>query len=216
LHIDLNGIFTLEIHGEKIFIELPNLRNSGILSSSRKVYIRDALVIADPHSRLRCGVHFGHKSYYDEVDGFITEIPPSIDLLFLIKKNLQRPLKKRKGLRELVMSDLSLICNKLSLANFKKAVHKGKVKDGNLVGFIEGSWVDGVTIDGREMWNPDVARFAFLLVKDPLPSDFRFREDMLWLRLGNIANAQKWKLRLEASYRRERKVREKINKKRFN
>jgi hypothetical protein len=215
LHIDLNGIFTLEIHNEKFFIELPNLRNTGILSSSRKVYIKDALVIVDPQSRLRSAIHFGHKYMVDQVDGFITEIPKKLDLLFLIKKNLNRPLKKRKGLKELAMSDLSLVCSKLTLDNFKKVVNKKKIKNTSLLSYIEGSWVDGIAINDQVTWTNKIPRYAFLLMKDPIPSDFRFREDLLWMRYGNIVNAQKWKLRLEAGYRRERKIREKLNKKRF-
>ena len=41
----------------------------------------------------------------------------------------------------------------------------------------------------------------------PLPSDWRFREDLIWLHYGDMAKSEKWKLRLEAEQRRHRKLR---------
>lgn len=169
------------------------------------------MVIADPASGLRAVVHFGHKDAIDQIDGFITEIPEDMDIMARYRNNLKLPMKKRKGLKELALSDLLPLCSKVTLPNFKKLIEKQKVKNLSLLGEIGGSWTNELVVDGRIEWNKSVKRFAYLLVKDPLPSDFRFREDLLWLRYGHILHAQKWKLRLEAGYRKERKTREKLN-----
>lgn len=45
--------------------------------------------------------------------------------------------------------------------------------------------------------------------ENPLPSDLRFREDLIWLSYGNEKYAQEWKLRLEEQQRYEKKLRTK-------
>lgn len=192
------------------------MRNTGILSSSRKIYIKDTLVVADPASRLRGVVHFGHEENLDFVDGFITQIPEDLDVHALVRSNLKKPWKKRKDLKKLVLEDLSYYCEKVTLRKFTKTLSKGKLKHLSIISEIKGAWTDQLTIDGETGWSKEVKRYAFQLDKDPIPSDFRFREDLLWMIHGNIAHAQAWKLRLEAAYRRERKAREKLNEKRMH
>ena len=192
------------------------MRNTGILSSSRKIYIKDTLVVADPASRLRGVVHFGHEENLDFVDGFITQIPEDLDVHALVRSNLKKPWKKRKDLKKLVLEDLSYYCEKVTLRKFTKTLSKGKLKHLSIISEIKGAWTDQLTIDGETGWSKEVKRYAFQLDKDPIPSDFRCREDLLWMSHGNIAHAQAWKLRLEAAYRRERKAREKLNEKRMH
>ena len=43
-----------------------------------------------------------------------------------------------------------------------------------------------------------------------LPSDWRFRDDLLWLKYKQINIAHKWKLKMEEQQRHERKIRLKI------
>lgn len=45
-----------------------------------------------------------------------------------------------------------------------------------------------------------------------LPSDWRYREDLLWLKYGFMAIAAKWKLRLEVQQRKDRKHRQDVEK----
>jgi hypothetical protein len=44
-------------------------------------------------------------------------------------------------------------------------------------------------------------------IPNSLPSDVRYREDLIWLKNGNEAFAQTWKTRLEIQQRYERKLR---------
>ena len=50
--------------------------------------------------------------------------------------------------------------------------------------YIEGSWIRNLIIDGKEYWNVDGEEYRpwrQIPNKRVLPSDWRFREDLLWL-----------------------------------
>lgn len=48
------------------------------------------------------------------------------------------------------------------------------------------------------MWNINKDIPTFLLHSlNPLPSDWRFREDLIWLSYNDFPKCEKWKLRLE-------------------
>jgi hypothetical protein len=51
-------------------------------------------------------------------------------------------------------------------------------------------------------------------VPNALPSDPRFREDMIWLKRENENYAQIWKSRLEIQQRTDKKARTEVEKKR--
>ena len=73
---------------------------------------------------------------------------------------------------------------------------------------LTGSFVENLIIDGKEYWNIDKQRPSNCKpVKDPIPSDVRFREDMIWLKYGSLQNAGDWKIRLEEQQRWDRKFR---------
>jgi len=52
-----------------------------------------------------------------------------------------------------------------------------------------------------------------LPIKVVLPSDFRYREDLIWVLHGNNKSAEEWKSKLEHRQRTERGVREEVMKK---
>lgn len=208
--MNFNGIFTLELQGEKIYLELPNLINTGIIYSKQKVYVKDIMMVVDPSSGLRSVISFGRGDTLDQINGFITEIPEEMDVNNLIKTNFEQPIKKRKNLIDFCLNDLKPKMKKINLQNFRKLIKKNKVKNLSIVSEISGSWTDNIIMDKTSMWNNKFKGHSFHLIKDPIPSDFRFREDLLWLRHGNVVNAQKWKIRLEAVFRDERKRRNKL------
>ena len=47
-----------------------------------------------------------------------------------------------------------------------------------------------------------------------LPSDWRYREDLIWLKYGYMRIAQQWKIRLEVQQRADRSNRKAVAKKR--
>lgn len=74
---------------------------------------------------------------------------------------------------------------------------------------IYGSWLEYLNIGGEETWsiNRDLPT-QFFPVKDPLPSDARYREDLIWVKRNNKKYAQEWKLLLEVRQRAEKKLRQ--------
>jgi hypothetical protein len=80
---------------------------------------------------------------------------------------------------------------------------------------IYGNVLDHLYIDGEEYWNIDKnipSRIQF--PKVCLPSDARYREDLIWLFNEDEPIAQEWKLKLEVQQRTERKNRQTVAKKR--
>jgi len=82
---------------------------------------------------------------------------------------------------------------------------------------IEGSWLRELIIDGEEYWNinnPELRPQRHIPNTIALPSDWRFREDLIYLFRNNMKMADKWKVRLEVQQRLDRKHRKEADKKR--
>ena len=86
----------------------------------------------------------------------------------------------------------------------KSVTHRSELTDVERpVSQISGSWLRSLKIGGTVFWDIDqVVPYPLLYTKEPLPSDCRYREDIIWLRRGRMDYAQDWKLRLEAEQRR--------------
>ena len=74
---------------------------------------------------------------------------------------------------------------------------------------LKGSWLDKVEINSVNYWDvdklvPEAMRYA----SNPLPSDWRFREDLVWLRRCKYDLADPWKDALEIRQRRDQKLRD--------
>jgi len=48
----------------------------------------------------------------------------------------------------------------------------------------------------------------------PIPSDSRYREDLIWLTYGNLGLAEEWKLKIERVIDKEKAIRDEKGKKR--
>ncbi|KFG33281.1 phosphatidylinositol transfer protein, partial [Toxoplasma gondii p89] len=90
----------------------------------------------------------------------------------------------------------------------------GEIKDtatGASRSVVTGSWIDQVNFDGKRYWDacscPAPAPLEACTDSEALPTDSRFRQDILCLREGLIEEAQDWKLELDAVQRRDRAVR---------
>ena len=64
---------------------------------------------------------------------------------------------------------------------------------------VSGSWLKSLVIDGKKYWDidEDIPYRQRPLLDDVLPSDWRYREDLIWLKYNYMKIAAKWKLRLE-------------------
>jgi len=81
---------------------------------------------------------------------------------------------------------------------------------GAVLARVEGSWLSHLNIDGQRYWTlaterPDTWQPASAGV---LPSDARFRNDLVVLKDGDVKGSQQWKELLENVQRRDKKLRE--------
>lgn len=75
---------------------------------------------------------------------------------------------------------------------------------------IKGSWLRSLSIGGKKYWDIDgdlPFRQLPLVGETVLPSDWRYREDLLWLKYDYMKIAQKWKFRMEEQQRHDRRLR---------
>ena len=75
---------------------------------------------------------------------------------------------------------------------------------------ISGSWLSSLKFGDEEFWNIDSCKpCGIWYLPQVLPSDWRFREDLLWLRKDDMQKADLWKIELEVQQRYDRALREK-------
>lgn len=79
---------------------------------------------------------------------------------------------------------------------------------------IGGSWVKSCIISDKKYWDiKQKINLPHIPVTNPLPSDARYREDLVWLwKDVNINYAQNWKIALEDEQRKDAKLRTKYTK----
>ena len=89
-----------------------------------------------------------------------------------------------------------------------------KMKDCvKVISSFSGNWLESMVCNGEKLWDIDSQRpMKHFAIQNPIPSDCRFREDLIWLRYGEKKIAQKWKFELEKQQRLEKKIREKAEK----
>ena len=82
------------------------------------------------------------------------------------------------------------------------------VKDAKSYGNIEGEWTSFISFDNVEYWNNDTTKgFTVYSHEFVLPSDGRFREDLICLIKGDKEKSQEEKEKLEIRQRQDRKLR---------
>ena len=75
---------------------------------------------------------------------------------------------------------------------------------------IQGSWLQNLKFDDKVYYDVKKDINLYLsrkITTEPLPSDSRFREDIVWLNCANKEQAQVWKIKLEEQQRKDRKNR---------
>lgn len=86
--------------------------------------------------------------------------------------------------------------------------------DGEEKGTVEGSWLEKVEFITKDKtkkvyWEMEkTKKFSIQPVDHPLPSDSRFRKDLIYFKQGDLENSQLWKTKLEEIQRKERKWRQ--------
>jgi hypothetical protein len=184
--------------GAKFKFTLPCLYIWGLVMGSRGLQITGAICVVDEVNHLKGVVKYsadtktGLTSYFsssrnDMIRGAVYKYDEKKHKETLAKHDD----KWMKMLKEL-------------------AEQKDVVKE---IARVEGSWLREVRFNGELLWtlDQDVAYFQqHMFVEDPLPSDCRFREDLVWLTRKNEELAGTWKVKLEEQQRHERALRKKV------
>jgi hypothetical protein len=113
---------------------------------------------------------------------------------------------------------------KYNIDNELKEAKKGPGKN-KILSNIDGSWLYNLTFDNEEYWNINKYEPGWIRpIRNALPSDGRFREDLIWLYRSfyDAADeqerklfedyAQEWKVAMEIIQRAEREIRKKSKK----
>lgn len=173
------GLLTVEIGDDKIYVELAHLVNSGLIYGDRKLKLKEAFYFYYPSAKLKAMAKLGPSNSNKRVDSISGGIYPQ---------------------KTLVQVDRHIGDRLFSSSEIKKLPKEPLVN-------ITGSWLSSLKLDGEEQWNSNTPGLKVQIVQDPLPSDWRYREDLLWLIQGNLKMADDWKVELEHIQRTDRKAR---------
>ncbi|TYZ63083.1 hypothetical protein PybrP1_011771 [[Pythium] brassicae (nom. inval.)] len=92
--------------------------------------------------------------------------------------------------------------------DIKGCIYPAKKSAKHALSALQGSWLTHLEFDNKIYWHVESEPvFEHTPVADPLPSDSRFREDVIALKNGDAALAQSEKLRLEELQRDDGKLR---------
>jgi len=80
-------------------------------------------------------------------------------------------------------------------------------KGENVISTIEGSWLSHMDIDGKKMWDIKTVPDGIIPHSNPLPSDCKYRSDLVALKNNEIDLAKAEKVSLEEKQRFEKKLR---------
>jgi hypothetical protein len=164
--------------GQHIRFGFPSYRLGGTVMGERTVEAIGSCVVEDLTNNVKAVVlmstfkktgwirntHSGHK---DQIEGII----------YHPKKHLsgnKESIKKNYG------KDYDMIYDLKSLKDVKKEIGK-----------VEGSWLNGLMVDGKMYWNIEndepKRQLPMLESEDKivLSSDWRYREDLIWLKYNN-------------------------------
>jgi len=169
--------------GHKIVFRYPSAKIHGLMFGKRMVYPSGNMTFEDSQNSIRATIIFNHGKGRG-LFGFRkkkTKIDDFDGIMYYRKEGTT--MERVEELKDL------------------KDVDK-------IITTITGSWLKCLKAGDDILWSIDeVSPSAIKYVKDPLPSDWRFREDMIWLRRNSMVISQEWKLKLEAEQRRDEKLR---------
>ena len=180
--------------GHHIRFGYPSYRLGGTISGARSVELIGSCTFEDLTNNRRAvvlmntykaGYFGGYQGRKDEVEGVIYETSQI--------KSDPKTIKTTYG------KDIKFVTDIKNPADCKREICK-----------IKGSWLRDLQFDDRVYWSiqkDKPVRFMHQQGDHILPSDCRFREDLIWLKYNYMQIAHQWKIRLEVQQRLDRKNR---------
>lgn len=164
--------------GHKIVFYLPTIRVGGMLRGDKITRYKGIIKFVDEANKLKSVIKFDPSERRAIYD------------------------KKRRD----VFAGLIYRYTKGAL---KKDSDEEKFKDlEQTVEEVHGQWLECLYIGEKKWWDiNEQTPVRTIPVENPLPSDWRFREDLVWMKRGNKVIAEEWKLFLEVRQREEKKLR---------
>ena len=201
------GINTIDFFKikEKICLSLPSSQIvNAIAKDDRSAHYLGVMIFYDIKNNLRAFVQFAKDTkHISEIKGYIFNCQFPQNYKFNFDKEYD-------------------MFNKIDVNNLKK--NNNIFTQNDIVSTISGSWLHQLYFDGIKYWDIDEDIPTYIKpVYNCLPSDSRFREDLIWLyrsffkakneeeRLYYEKLAQNWKLMIEKVQREERTQKAKLN-----
>ena len=201
------GINTIDFFkiNEKICFSLPSSQIvNAIAKDDRSAHYLGVMIFYDIKNNLRAFVQFAKDTkHISEIKGYIFNYQFPQNYKFNFDKEYD-------------------MFNKIDVNNLKK--NNNIFTQNDIVSTISGSWLHQLYFDGIKYWDIDEDIPTYIKpVYNCLPSDSRFREDLIWLyrsffkakneeeRLYYEKLAQNWKLMIEKVQREERTQKTKLN-----
>lgn len=185
--------------GEKFKIMFPTIEMKGVLVGSTNARASGSIIVVQEEKGIRGICKIGEKKKKGFKSFFSSEKSDKFTGgIYFYDKKIYKTLFDDEWLKMMKkMSDGTDFLDK-------------KICD------ITGSWIEKICFNKKVYWSFDkteeyISHQQFF-VENPLPSDCRFREDLIWLFYGNESYSQEWKLALEAQQRLDRKNRNKDKK----
>ena len=178
----------------KVIYNMPKIKLLNCLSDSKRSSIwKSIIVFADVKSNLKAIIRFGkNKNMINNFEGFIIHFNYPHNYKF----NIDEEIKQAKQLFK-EAKNLKILCE------------------------INGNWLENLKFDNRIYWNIDKYMPSWICPSQKiLPSDGRFREDIIWLFRSFSTSieiekkkyedySQKWKNLIETIQRNDRELRKK-------
>ena len=201
------GINTIDFFkiNEKICLSLPSSQIvNAIAKDDRSAHYLGVMIFYDIKNNLRAFVQFAKDTkHISEIKGYIFNYQFPQNYKFNFDKEYD-------------------MFNKIDVNNLKK--NNNIFTQNDIISTISGSWLHQLYFDGIKYWDIDEDIPTYIKpVYNCLPSDSRFREDLIWLyrsffkakneeeRLYYEKLAQNWKLMIEKVQREERTQKAKLN-----
>eukprot|EP01133_Synstelium_polycarpum_P002256 gene2256-2556_t len=93
---------------------------------------------------------------------------------------------------------------------FKLGSNSGKDKkrsESDVICNIEGTWLTQLAFDNEVLWDLKMVPPGVIYEENPLPTDCRYRDDLMYLKDGNMEKAKEYKALIEDKQRFEAKLR---------
>jgi len=169
--------------GTRITYTLPDILIKGLMWGDRIMELSGNMTFTDEKNNLECEIIFN---------------PGALGLIKSI-------FSKAKDSADSFKGNIIRIQPNVSSGGKKKS-------SSEVICAVEGSWLSHIDIDGKRLWDITMVPDGVCPHPSPLPSDSRFRSDLVALRAGDVEKAKECKNVLEERQRYEKKLRTKCNK----